>query len=155
MSRARRPSALGAPCAGPPPRSGNPAPASPGSRPARGRPPRAGRKAARRAGPPKARIVSLTIGVDVGGTKVAVGAVDEHGHIIEKLKHSTPSTSPEQITQVIGDAVTEMLGRHKADAVGIGAAGFVDALRSTVMSPPNLPWRDEPLKKGPEDRYVL
>jgi len=99
--------------------------------------------------------VSLTIGVDVGGTKVAVGAVDEHGHIIEKLKHSTPSTSPEQITQVIGDAVTEMLGRHKADAVGIGAAGFVDAIRSSVMFAPNLAWREEPLKKEIEDRVGL
>ncbi len=99
--------------------------------------------------------MSLTIGVDVGGTKVAVGAVDERGHIIEKLKHSTPSTSPEQTAQVVGDAVTEMLGRHQATAVGIGAAGFVDAIRSSVLFAPNLAWRDEPLKKEIEDRVGL
>jgi glucokinase len=99
--------------------------------------------------------VSLTIGVDVGGTKVAVGAVDEHGHIVEKLKRSTPSTSPEQTAKVVGDAVTEMLSRHPADAVGIGAAGFVDAIRSSVLFAPNLAWRDEPLKKEIEDRVGL
>ena len=99
--------------------------------------------------------MSLTIGVDVGGTKVAVGAVDEHGHIVEKLKRPTPSTSPEQTARVVGDAVTEMLSRHPADAVGIGAAGFVDAIRSSVLFAPNLAWRDEPLKKEIEDRVGL
>jgi glucokinase len=99
--------------------------------------------------------MSLTIGVDVGGTKVAVGAVDEQGHIVEKLKRSTPSTSPEQTAQVVGDAITEMLSRHKADAVGIGAAGFVDATRSSILFAPNLAWRDEPLKKLIEDRVGL
>ena len=99
--------------------------------------------------------MSLTIGVDVGGTKVAVGAVDEQGHIVEKLKRSTPSASPEQTAQVVGDAITEMLDRHKADAVGIGAAGFVDAMGSSILFAPNLAWRDEPLKKEIEDRVGL
>jgi glucokinase len=99
--------------------------------------------------------VSLTIGVDVGGTKVAVGAVDEHGRIVEKLKRSTPSTSPELTAQVVAEAVNEMLGRHQASAVGIGAAGFVDAIRSSVLFAPNLAWRDEPLKKEIEDRVGL
>jgi glucokinase len=99
--------------------------------------------------------VSLTIGVDVGGTKVLAGAVDPRGHIVEKLQRSTPSTSPEQTARVIVDAVTEMLRRHKADAVGIGAAGFVDAIGSSVVFAPNLAWRDEPLKKDIEDRIGL
>jgi glucokinase len=99
--------------------------------------------------------VSLTIGVDVGGTKVAVGAVDEHGHVVEKLKRSTPSTSPEQTAQVVGDAINDMLSRHEAEAVGIGAAGFVDAIRSSILFAPNLAWRDEPLKKQIEERVGL
>ena len=99
--------------------------------------------------------MSLTIGVDVGGTKVAVGAVNEQGHIIEKLKRSTPSTSPEQTAQVVASAINEMQSRHQAEAVGIGAAGFVDAIRSSVLFAPNLAWRDEPLKKEIEDRVGL
>ena len=38
--------------------------------------------------------MTLAIGVDVGGTKVAAGVVDEHGGIIAKLKRSTPAASP-------------------------------------------------------------
>ena len=40
--------------------------------------------------------MSLTIGVDVGGTKVAAGVVDERGRVIEKLRRATPAASPER-----------------------------------------------------------
>jgi glucokinase len=96
--------------------------------------------------------VSLTIGVDVGGTKVAAGAVDRHGNIVEKLRRSTPAASPEGTAKVIGDAVLELLSRHDADAVGVGAAGFVDETCSTVVFAPNLAWRNEPVKKQVEER---
>jgi len=96
--------------------------------------------------------MSLTIGVDVGGTKVAAGVVDEDGRIVEKLKRYTPALSPDDTVAVIAEAVTELLGRHKVDAVGIGAAGFVDQTRSTVLFAPNLAWRGEPVKKLVEDR---
>jgi len=38
--------------------------------------------------------MTLTIGVDVGGTKVAAGVVDERGKIIESLRRRTPAASP-------------------------------------------------------------
>jgi glucokinase len=96
--------------------------------------------------------MSLTIGVDVGGTKVAAGVVTHDGQIVEKLKRYTPAASPDDTVTVIADAVTELLGRHEVDAVGVGAAGFVDQTRSTVLFAPNLAWRDEPVKKRVEDR---
>ena len=96
--------------------------------------------------------MGLAIGVDVGGTKVAAGVVDEHGHVVEKLKRYTPAASPEDTISVIAGAVNELLGRHEVDAVGIGAAGFVDQTRSTVLFAPNLAWRDEPVKKLVEER---
>jgi glucokinase len=96
--------------------------------------------------------MSLTIGVDVGGTKVAAGVVDEDGTIVEKLKRATPAARPDATADVIADVVLELLGRHRVTAVGIGAAGFVDETRSAVLFAPNLAWRDEPLKKRVEDR---
>jgi len=101
--------------------------------------------------------VTLAIGVDVGGTKVAAGVVDEDGRIIAKLKRSTPAASPQRTEQAIADAVTELLaadqvaGRHVA-AIGLGAAGFVDSARATMLFAPNLAWRDEPLKQRVEER---
>jgi glucokinase len=97
--------------------------------------------------------MSLTIGIDVGGTKVAAGVVDRRGRIIEKLKRATPSGSPELTAKVIGETVTELAVRHDVDAVGIGAAGFIDAAGSGVLFAPNLAWRNEPLKQRVED-YV-
>jgi glucokinase len=90
--------------------------------------------------------MSLTIGVDVGGTKVAAGVVDEQGTIVEKLRWATPSASPALTERVITEAVTELLGRHQARAVGLGAAGFIDEARASVRFAPNLAWRDEPLR---------
>ena len=95
--------------------------------------------------------MSLTIGIDVGGTKVAAGVVDQHGSIVEKLKRATPSGSPELTAKVIGETVTELAGRHKVDSVGIGAAGFIDVAGSGVLFAPNLAWRNEPLRQRVED----
>jgi len=96
--------------------------------------------------------MSLTIGVDVGGTKVAAGAVDERGKIVEKVKRATPAARPDDTADVIADVVLELQGRHEVVAVGIGAAGFVDETRSTVLFAPNLAWRDEQVKKRVEER---
>jgi glucokinase len=96
--------------------------------------------------------MGLTIGVDVGGTKVAAGVVDETGQIVEKLKRETPAAHPESTIDVIAGTVNELQARHDVDAVGIGAAGFVDETRSTVLFAPNLAWRDEHVKKLVEAR---
>ncbi len=96
--------------------------------------------------------MSLAIGVDVGGTKVAAGVVDEDGRILAKLKRSTPSASPPGTERAIADVVTELLARYQVAAIGLGAAGFVDSGRSTMLFAPNLAWRDEPLKQRVEER---
>jgi glucokinase len=100
--------------------------------------------------------MALTIGVDVGGTKVAAGVVDEHGNILEKVRRPTPSTNPKETAEVIAEVVD--LLKSKFDdvvAVGLGAAGFVDETRSTVLFAPNLAWRDEPIKEKVESRVGL
>jgi glucokinase len=99
--------------------------------------------------------MTLAIGVDVGGTKVAAGVVDEQGRILAKLKRSTPAASPARTEQAIADVVTELLAQVPADqitAIGLGAAGFVDSARATMLFAPNLAWRAEPLKQRVEER---
>jgi glucokinase len=99
--------------------------------------------------------VGLTIGVDIGGTKVAAGLVDEQGGIVASARRDTPSNDPAKIEMLIADVVRELQASHDVDAVGIGAAGFVDAARATVVFAPNLAWRDEPLKARLEDLLGL
>jgi glucokinase len=90
--------------------------------------------------------VGLAIGVDVGGTKVAAGLVDDEGTILASTRRPTPSTSPADVERTIAEVVTELRGDHEVVGVGIGAAGFIDADRATVLFAPNLAWRDEPLR---------
>jgi glucokinase len=96
--------------------------------------------------------VTLAIGVDVGGTKVAAGVVDERGRILAKLKRSTPAASPLRTEQAIAEVVTDLLATHEVAAIGLGAAGFVDGDRATMLFAPNLAWRGEPLKQRVEER---
>ena len=100
-------------------------------------------------------VVRLTIGIDVGGTKAAAGVVGPDGRIVEKLKRSTPAASPPETERVIADVVTELTSRYDVAAVGIGAAGFIDETRSTVLFAPNLAWRDEPLRKSVQEKVGL
>lgn len=95
-----------------------------------------------------------TIGIDIGGTKVVAGVVNGEGRIVEQLRTETPhkSKSPKVVEDVIVELVLELADRHDVHAVGIGAAGWVDADRSRVLFAPHLNWRDEPLREALSDR---
>ncbi|MER5971034.1 ROK family glucokinase [Streptomyces sp. NPDC002055] len=98
--------------------------------------------------------MGLTIGVDIGGTKIAAGVVDEEGSILETCKVPTPPT-PEGVVDAIADAVRTVSTDHQVEAVGIGAAGYVDDKRATVLFAPNINWRHEALKDKVEQRVGL
>jgi glucokinase len=99
--------------------------------------------------------MALTIGVDIGGTKVAAGVVDGDGKIVASTRRDTPADDPMRTADVIADAVRQLAAGHDVVAIGLGAAGFVDAARSSVMFAPNLAWRDEPLREAMEQRLGL
>lgn len=94
--------------------------------------------------------MELTIGMDVGGTKIAGGVVNDQGVILERARRDTPRHDAEAIEAAIVDLVRELASRWKVDAVGIGAAGLIDERRSRVVVAPNLGWADEPLRLAVE-----
>jgi len=89
--------------------------------------------------------MGLTIGVDVGGTKILAGVVDATGRIVASERIGTPNTTPAAMVEAIATLVRRLRAEHVIEAVGIGAAGFVARDRRTVLFAPNLVWRDEPL----------
>lgn len=97
----------------------------------------------------------LACGVDVGGTKIAGGVVDEQGRILEQLKVESPAEDVDAIEDAIAALVTELASRHDIACVGIGAAGYVDNARAHVLFAPNLAWRDLDLKADLEARVHL
>jgi glucokinase len=90
--------------------------------------------------------VGLTIGVDVGGTKVAAGVVAEDGTVVEVVRRATLVQQVGAAEDAIAEVILELAGRHAVEAVGVGAAGFVDETRSIVRFAPNLGWREQPLR---------
>jgi glucokinase len=91
--------------------------------------------------------VTLTIGVDVGGTKVAGGVVDEHGNVLAETRRDTPAEDQAGTRDTIVEVAAELARQYPAaTAIGIGAAAWIDAAGSTVLFAPNLAWRDEPLR---------
>jgi glucokinase len=100
--------------------------------------------------------MALAIGVDIGGTKVAAGVVENDGTIIDVLRAPTPETEAGAVTQVVVTLVQQLREAHPTVAtVGIGAAGWIDRARSKVYFAPNVPWRDEPLRANLEARIDL
>jgi glucokinase len=89
--------------------------------------------------------MTLAIGVDVGGTKIAAGVVDDTGNVLAELRSATPATDVEATELAIVDLIAQLRRDHDVAHVGVGAAGWVDAKRSVVYYAPNLAWRDEHL----------
>ncbi|MFF7160750.1 ROK family glucokinase [Streptomyces sp. NPDC008086] len=88
----------------------------------------------------------LTVGVDVGGTKIAAGTVDPAGGVATRARLPTPR-DPDRIADAVTEAVRRVReGRDDVRAVGVGAAGYVDAERSTVRFAPNLGWHDKAIR---------
>ncbi|MDQ1740537.1 MAG: glucokinase [Pseudonocardiales bacterium] len=88
----------------------------------------------------------LAIGVDIGGTKVAAGVVDDQGRVIDSTRRPTPGSDVARTEAVIAEVVNELSARHQVSAVGIGAAGWIANDLATVLFSPHLAWRDEPLR---------
>ncbi|MGE7436349.1 ROK family glucokinase [Kitasatospora sp. NPDC001175] len=88
--------------------------------------------------------MALTIGVDIGASKIAAGVVDEAGRILRRVRVATPR-EPDRVESAVCDVVEAVRGDHPVAGVGLGAAGFVDEKRATVLFAKHIGWESEPL----------
>ncbi|MCU0618704.1 MAG: ROK family protein, partial [Gemmatimonadaceae bacterium] len=100
---------------------------------------------------------SWIVGVDLGGTNIAVGALPADGSR-ELAFHSEPTLAvegPDAVTDRIIRVVERTIAQvtHETGAtraqfigVGIGAPGPLDRERGVVITAPNLGWTDWPLR---------
>lgn len=90
----------------------------------------------------------FALGIDLGGTKIAVGLC-RSGHIEKKIVVPTPVSQGaeamiEAMVQAARDAMTGC-DMTEVAGVGVGAAGQIDARTGTVLYAPNLGWDKVPL----------
>ena len=93
----------------------------------------------------------LYIGIDLGGTGIKAGVVDENGNII--LKDSCPTGAERGYGAVIQDMAMLAIdvarrSGHRMDeikAIGIGLPGVMDPRTGRVLFCTNLGWHDVPI----------
>jgi glucokinase len=99
----------------------------------------------------------LVAGVDIGGTKVAVGLVDSEGKIL--VQSRTPmiaNGTADAALQAVTDAIDSLSAADGAgfQCIGICAPGPLDPQAGVVLNPPNLPcWRNFPLAEKIRSKY--
>lgn len=97
-----------------------------------------------------------TIGVDVGGTKIAGGVVGPDGSLIARSELPTESEQPAAIVAAVLKVVRELRATAPAaTAVGCGAAGLVDSSAGIILGAPNLSYRNLALRALVEEHAGL
>lgn len=99
--------------------------------------------------------MALFIGVDIGGTKVLATAVSSAGIVRGTAVRTTPgrNVAASLVEDALTEAVQELAGARRVGAIGIAAAGFVDAQGERVRFAPHLPWRDEGVRARLAERW--
>ncbi|MFM8693594.1 MAG: ROK family protein, partial [Actinomycetota bacterium] len=77
--------------------------------------------------------MSLSLGIDVGGTKVLGGVVDSSGKIVKSARKQTPAQGGRALTDTIAELALELISEFDISAVGVSAAGFISSDRKTML----------------------
>jgi glucokinase len=90
-------------------------------------------------------MADLTLAIDVGGTKIAVGLVDTAGTLVHHAQQPTAHGAADEVWAVLDGLIAETASRSRIRGVGIASAGPIHVPAGTV-SPVNIPaWRDFPI----------
>lgn len=78
------------------------------------------------------------LGIDIGGTKICYGVVDENGNLVSEVKKRFTPKSAQEIYDTLKIIIDESY--NEIDVVGLSSAGAVNMKNTRVVSStPNLP----------------
>lgn len=98
---------------------------------------------------------AFVIGIDLGGTNVRCGLVNQNTVSAIHSKRINSQASVEDVMQDIF-SLTDQLINPSVNAIGIGVPSVVDLERGIVYDVQNIPsWKEVPLKALMEARYQL
>lgn len=105
---------------------------------------------------------TLFLGVDIGGTNIKLGLVDDEGRVVAKTHISTEEEAgPQDAVKRSRGAVDQMLDElglaiKDVAAVGLATPGTMDIPAGIILHPHNLPhWYNFPIKKCVADAFGL
>jgi glucokinase len=96
----------------------------------------------------------VILGVDLGGTKLAVGRLDERLNILQKTVTPAVTKSAQACLSDLYGRLDDMVARGGAvDAIGVGIASMVDFAAGRIVDSTNLPLADIALRDELQERY--
>ncbi len=96
-----------------------------------------------------------SIGIDIGGTKIAGAVVSDSGEILAEDRVATEAGDSEAIIEAVVSMIERLAVGRTVSAAGVAAPGFIDSQQSTVYYTPNINWRNEPLRDRLLERLDL
>ncbi|MBN1837681.1 MAG: ROK family protein [Spirochaetales bacterium] len=109
-------------------------------------------------------MAKLLCGVDLGGTKLSVGLVDEQGTVRDRLVvHDHVRKSEAELILLIRDMIRSLLDRHALDqkelaGIGVGFAGHLRYREGVVITTSNFPafkLKDFPIRQAIQDHFSI
>ncbi len=79
-----------------------------------------------------------TIGVDVGGTKIAAAVVSPEGKILSEVRYPTQAIPPNRLIETISGAIREVKDGFEVGGACVAVPGFVLSAENKVVFAPNL-----------------
>ena len=97
------------------------------------------------------------IGIDLGGSHVAVAAVDRSGKIIHNESLDLNDHDVDVVIEAIVKTTKHVLAEIKQDVagIGIGSPGNIDAATGAIRYSPNFGWNNVPLGEKLRERLKL
>jgi glucokinase len=97
-----------------------------------------------------------TIGIDLGGTKMLLGVVDEDSQVLwESREASRGQTEDELVDLVVREIEEAKRARPEVAAVGLGIPATIDRRRGIALAAVNLPIADLPIRDIVQERTGL
>ena len=102
---------------------------------------------------------SPVLGIDIGGTNIKLGLVNQQGDLLDTCTVSTPQQRDlMDVVDACQRGGRELLAKSKLKPKGVGVAapGVVDIAGEIVAASPNFPsWKDEPVRRVMSDAFKL
>ncbi|MDN6195412.1 MAG: ROK family protein [Atopostipes suicloacalis] len=103
--------------------------------------------------------MDYSIGLDIGGTKISVGIVNEEGKIFSEVKLPSKTSDKDEMFKQVVSVIEKSLAGFEGDkksilGIGIGLPGKVDRKNGIAVFQNNLPWTNFPLKEKLLKNYL-
>lgn len=98
------------------------------------------------------------IGVDIGGTSIKIGLVDEHLHIVQRTSIPFPMIGGKGVAKLLAETVRDFLTEHDVSIedihhVGVVVPGSIDPTGGIILDAHNLDFHDVPFRDQLEQAF--